>query len=347
MVNKNGILIANDTGHGSDTPGKRTPDGYREHYANVKVGMFFDEAAHRCGFDTIRIGWDDAIATDDPDTALRTRQRQIKESGADASVSNHMNAFGDGKTFNNAQGNETLIHSNPNYRGDSRALAEAIQKHLSQGTPQKNRGVKTMDLAMCNCKVMGTKASILVENGFMTNEFEAKLMKSDAFCKECAEEEVMGFCDYYNVPYVKPGQAVKPSTPPKPTAPAGKDELEVDGKWGPDCTRKSQKVYDTTVDGVISNQPLHNVIYLHSCFTASWEFEESGYEKGSSLIKAIQRDLKAKGYYKGNIDGWCGKNTVIAMQKFLANKGFYKGRVDGSMGPATVKAWQQYINSRL
>lgn len=121
----------------------------------------------------------------------------------------------------------------------------------------------------------------------------------------------------------------------------------VDGSWGIDCTYKSQKVFGTTADGIVSYQPQVNKKYLANCYTGSWQFYKSGYSAGSELIRAIQKMLKSSGYYTGAIDGWCGKQTVTAIQKFLKAKGLYSDSIDGSMGPNTVKGWQKYINSRV
>lgn len=43
----------------------------------------------------------------------------------------------------------------------------------------------------------------------MTNEYETQLMKSDAFCQECAEETAKGLCEYLGVRYVE-AVALKP-----------------------------------------------------------------------------------------------------------------------------------------
>lgn len=144
---------------------------------------------------------------------------------------------------------------------------------------------------------------------------------------------------------VKPQAPAKPSKPSKPAS----NKLKVDGSWGCDTTRASQKVYHTPVDGIVSRQPKCNKKYLPKAYTGSWMFyvKASNYRQGSALIKAIQKDLKSLDYYNGKIDGLCGKQTVIALQKFLRDKGFYKGEIDGYMGPETVRAWQQYLNSRL
>lgn len=121
----------------------------------------------------------------------------------------------------------------------------------------------------------------------------------------------------------------------------------VDGSWGNDCTYKSQKVFGTTADGIVSYQPKSNRKYLANCYTGSWKFYSSGYSAGSELVRAIQKLLKNERYYTGAIDGWCGKQTVTAIQKFLKAKGMYSDSIDGSMGPNTVKGWQKYINSRV
>ena len=119
-------------------------------------------------------------------------------------------------------------------------------------------------------------------------------------------------------------------------------KLTVDGEWGKATTKACQKMLGTTEDGIVSNQSANSKKYLPAALESSWEFKTSGYSKGSALIKAIQKLV-------GVVirDGICGKNTVKAMQKFLKNKGFYKGTADGVMGEITVKAWQNYINSRI
>ena len=199
------MKIAVDAGHGSNTAGKRTPAGYREHWANVKVASYFATAMDRCGVPYIKTGWDDDNSKDDHDTSLGARQRAIKAAGCDYSISFHFNASGNGKTYNSGNGIGTLISNKA--PGDSRRMAECIQTQLIQGTQQKNRGVKTQSLAMCNCSVMGTKASVLIECAFMTNKRESELMQSDAFCLECAEEAAKGFCNYVGIKYIASGAA--------------------------------------------------------------------------------------------------------------------------------------------
>lgn len=201
MAEKAKFKVAVDAGHGSNTAGKRTPDGFREHWINVCTASFCEQALRRCGIDVLRVAWDDNNAKDDEDVALSTRQKLIKANKCNVSVSFHANAYGNG--WNDAQGIETLISDKA--PGDSRALANIVQSYLIKGTPQKNRGVKTQSLAMCNCTSLGVKAAILCEIGFMTNKAEADLMKTDRFCREQAEEVAHGICDYLGVKYITYG----------------------------------------------------------------------------------------------------------------------------------------------
>jgi len=201
-VKKSKYKVAIDAGHGSNTAGKRTPDGWREHWINVACASFCERALQRCGIDTVRVAWDDNNAKDDEDVALSTRQKLVKANKCDLSISFHANAAGSGG-WSDASGVETLISDKS--VGDSLNLAKKVQGYMAQGTPQKNRGVKTQSLAMCNCSALGVKAAILCEIGFMTNKAEADLMKTDKFCKEQAEEAAHGICDYLGVKYITSG----------------------------------------------------------------------------------------------------------------------------------------------
>lgn len=227
------IKINIDAGHGSNTAGKRTPpmpkdikindiltikkgEQFREHYANVGVCYYLERELQRCGFITMRTGWNDSNAFDDPDTPLADRQKAIAKANCDYSISIHFNAYGDGKTFNSADGVGVFIHDK--YPGQSKKLAETVLKHLAGGSKQKNRGVKAEALAMCNCNNMDVRAAILCELAFMTNEYEAvNLMANEVYWKECAEEICRGVCEYTGIKYVPeeyiPAKAITPESP--------------------------------------------------------------------------------------------------------------------------------------
>lgn len=122
-------------------------------------------------------------------------------------------------------------------------------------------------------------------------------------------------------------------------------KLKVDGEWGIDTTLLTQKVFGTTEDGEVWHQSEGCREYLENGLISAWKFDDT--KDGSQLIRQIQTVLADLGYYKGKIDGLCGKQTVMAIQAFLNDQGFNCGLVDGYMGEKTVMGWQQYINSRL
>lgn len=190
--------IAIDAGHASNTAGKRHPDGYREHWSNVKMAYFFNEILLANGdFETIKVGWNDANFYDDNvNILLADRQKIINKSGALISISFHANAYGDGKSYNSANGVCTYLHNDEIKAQDSLTLAKLVQSELIKGTTQKDRHTKKANFAMCNCTAMGTKAAILIESAFMTNERESALLKTDAFCLEVAEETAQGLFNY-------------------------------------------------------------------------------------------------------------------------------------------------------
>lgn len=77
----------------------------------------------------------------------------------------------------------------------------------------------------------------------------------------------------------------------------------VDGYWGMATTRALQRLYGTTVDGVVSSQ--YN--WYNAGLTGGWQFV--GKPVGSLLIASIQRALGVKA------DGILGPETIKAMQR--------------------------------
>lgn len=255
------MKIAIDAGHGSNTAGKRTPpfkknidingDGiyevkkgeqYHEHYANVGVADLLYKNLVKRGYEVIKTGWYDANSKDDEDEALSVRQKKIKNAHCDCSISIHFNAYGDGATFNDAKGYCIYIHSKNN--GDSGKLAQYAITELSKGTSQENRGIYKDNLAMCNCNTMNTKASILCELAFMTNEQEAEqLMINPRFWAECAGELATAVDNYCGCPYTEKEK------------PRNTYKLYHTVKSGDTLTSIAEK-YHTSVDLLIKNNKI-------------------------------------------------------------------------------------------
>lgn len=127
-----------------------------------------------------------------------------------------------------------------------------------------------------------------------------------------------------------------PLTPPsKPTVP---DRLKVDGWWGSSTTRKAQSALGTTVDGIISSQARVWAEY-NPGLTTGWQWVKE--PEGSRFIYAYQERLRARGLYKGAMDGLAGPKFFKAMQRDLGTV------VDGSVSEESqmVMALQKRLNS--
>lgn len=131
----------------------------------------------------------------------------------------------------------------------------------------------------------------------------------------------------------KPTKWVKYSTP----APTPPGKLTVDGEWGINTTKATQKFLGTEQDGIVSNQPIGLKPYCMNCLTESWQFvnSTSGY---SPMIKALQ---KWCGLGAAQQDGHFGPVSIRAFQRKLGVS------ADSFCGPDTVRAWQTYLNKNL
>jgi N-acetylmuramoyl-L-alanine amidase len=199
-------LIILDDGHGIApiTPGKRTPifpDGsvlYENDFNSEVVALMYKKLKRIPNVDVA------FTAEENYDVPLNTRIARAnrawqehqnyfgKENSKCILISVHANAYGDGKTFNNAKGASTFCCSSP---PEERKLAETIHKHLKGGTTQVDRGVQEI----CFDILRGNMTSCLVECAFMTNLEEANLLKTEEFRQECADEIVAGILEYFGI----------------------------------------------------------------------------------------------------------------------------------------------------
>ena len=188
------MKIAIDDGHGMETAGKRTPafsDGsvMRENEFNRAVVAYLHDELIRNGFSVV------LTAPEDCDTSLSTRVERANDAHADYFVSVHANAFGSG--WNDANGVESFVYALNDAK--TTGLARCIQHDLIQATGLRDRGVKENPTLYVLRKT--TMPAVLCECGFMTNEREAKLLKSDAYRKKCAAGICKGICAFVGKVY--------------------------------------------------------------------------------------------------------------------------------------------------
>lgn len=186
------IVYAVGDGHGEKTAGKRTPNGYKENFFNNATKTHFIREMKRHGITMLDV----SPELEDISLKIRVARANKGINGVIpiAFTSIHFNAFGDGKTYNEAQGIETLY-----YKGSSKGkkLAQLHQEQLIKGTKQVNRGIKEVS----NIYVIKyTKMPAdLIECGFMTNKKEAELMQDVNFQLECAIEIAKGSLKYLGI----------------------------------------------------------------------------------------------------------------------------------------------------
>lgn len=251
------LRVALDDGHGINTPGKRTPDGYNENRFNSPVVKKLAKLLKDDGrFEVYE------VADGDSDVPLTTRTNRANSWGADIYISVHYNAMG--FTWSNHIGGiETF-----SYPGSStgKKIAACLHKQLIKGTKLYDRGLKTADFHVLRETRM---PAALVECGFMDVKREADLMKSDAYRQECANELYLGTCDYFNLsPKKVVGGATEADSGYLDEDDRGKDveELQqllkwlgfdpgaVDGIFGPNTTKAVkafQKAKGLSQDGIV------------------------------------------------------------------------------------------------
>jgi N-acetylmuramoyl-L-alanine amidase len=197
--------ISLSAGHGKFTPGKQTPDGsMKEWDFNAAVVKYLmAELANYEGVAVLRL--------DDPtgkrDIPLQERSDRANAWGTNVHVDVHANAAG--ANWSDARGIETYVYeTRPK---EAVALAQKVQANLIKVTGLKNRGVKVADFHMLRETKM---TSILVEGGFMTNNEEAKLLKSDNYRRIVAGAILAGLVAQYGLKKKAAATQSKTSTAP-------------------------------------------------------------------------------------------------------------------------------------
>jgi N-acetylmuramoyl-L-alanine amidase len=181
------MKIMLDAGHGYNTAGKRSPDGMREYEFSRKVAAFAKNALETYENVTVYFAHSDKF-----DVPLTNRTNAANNLKVNTYVSIHANAYGE--TWNDAGGIETYTYtSKPK---EATELAQKVQNHLITLTGLRNRGVKTANFHVLRETNM---TAILVECGFMTNQNEASLMRTEDFQKKCAEAIVTGIAEQYHL----------------------------------------------------------------------------------------------------------------------------------------------------
>lgn len=181
------VKIMLDPGHDINTPGKRAIDGsMREFEFNKATALHVANILSQYNGVEVFLSHD---LNDGIDTSLDARANLANRLQVNCVVSIHANA---GAT--SARGIETYIYLNTPTSTDN--LARMIHDHTINITGMANRGVKRADFAILRETNMD---ALLIECGFMTNNDDLALLKSDEYRRKCAQGIVNGLVQFYGL----------------------------------------------------------------------------------------------------------------------------------------------------
>lgn len=196
-----------------------------------------------------------------------------------------------------------------------------------------NRKVECDCSQLVACAINCTMGKAICSSGMWTGNINSQLMNSGLFDKLTDSKyltsgtylkvgDIINAPDHHVISCLQNGSG------------ATKTKLTIDGWWGNETTKATQKFFGTKVDGYVSNQPRKYKKFLPRASEAAWQFKRIGYKGGSLMVISMQKWLKVKA------NGYMGTATVKALQKKLGIKETGKLDID------TVKAWQRYLNKK-
>ncbi len=187
------VLI--DNGHGSNTPGKRSPDGRLREYAYTR------EIASRLEMELRKNGIDaERIVKEEIDVPLAERCRRANEYKASEAilVSIHCNAAGNGSDWMSARGWEawTSVGKTKADRLATCLYEDAehclpgmkIRKDMTDGDPDKESGFYILKHTKC--------PAVLTENLFQDNRKDVEFLLSEEGKRAIISLHVWGIMKY-------------------------------------------------------------------------------------------------------------------------------------------------------
>lgn len=187
------VLI--DNGHGSNTPGKCSPDGRLKEYAYTReIAQRLEMELRKRGFDVER------IVKEEIDIPLAERCRRVNgyKAGEAILVSIHCNAAGNGSDWMQARGWEAWTSvGQTNADKLATCLYEAaekclpgmkIRKDMTDGDPDKESGFYILKHTKC--------PAVLTENLFQDNQEDVGFLLSEKGKQAIVELHVLGIKKY-------------------------------------------------------------------------------------------------------------------------------------------------------
>ena len=186
-----------DAGHGAPDGGAVTKNGVEEKDLNLSVALFLQEYFEQSGTHVVLTRSDDRGIYEEADTIrskkrsdLKNREKIIKNSGADAVISIHMNEFSEAKY----SGPQVFFSAN---NAESEQLANFVQNSMNEAlNPPSKRDYKKAGESIYLLKKAEIPA-ILVECGFLSNPEEQQKLLNERYRQKVAWSIYCGAITYF------------------------------------------------------------------------------------------------------------------------------------------------------
>lgn len=191
-------IIIIDAGHGGIDGGAQADDGTPEKDINLKITLHLSEFLKAFGFETVLTrDCDKSLESDGFNTIrekktsdIHNRLALMEETDNALFISIHQNHFYEEQYYG------TQVFYSPDFSEESSLLAQSIQDSVTGLLqPDNDRQIKK-----CGTSVYliynAVKPAVLVECGFLSNNREAELLKTDEYQRKIAFGIALGIQDY-------------------------------------------------------------------------------------------------------------------------------------------------------
>ncbi len=191
-------VIIIDAGHGGFDGGAVASDGTVEKDINLKISLYLQEYLELSGFKTVMTRSDDASLEDEGLNSIRQKKTSdihnrlalMEKTDNSIFISIHQNKYHIEK-YRGMQ-----VFYSPSFSEESSEIARNIQENVTEILqPNNERQIKK-----CGTSVYliynAVKPAVLVECGFLSNNEETELLKTDIYQRKIAYSIATGIQDY-------------------------------------------------------------------------------------------------------------------------------------------------------
>lgn len=184
-------IIVIDAGHGGRDPGTLVENGAKEKDITLAFALKIQSDLIQNGYTVKMVRTEDTTCSKSTVSAeeLECRIGIAKKNEAHAYISIHANAG-----LAKAKGTETFYNASNSNAEENKLLAETIHKHYQPAFDSRDRGVKNAEYYVI---LNNSVPSVLIEIGFLTNDFDIANLTSPAIQNRVAQGITKGLDEYF------------------------------------------------------------------------------------------------------------------------------------------------------